>query len=79
MDIRVAIGLNVRRIRLEKGISQEQLSFSSGLTRAYLSGLEAGHRNPTVVSLTRLATSLNSTVEDLIRIPKGNRLPKEGG
>ena len=52
MDMRKVVGLNVLRLRRERGISQEELSFRSGFGRAYLSGLETGKRNPTVVSLS---------------------------
>ncbi|UHD46369.1 helix-turn-helix domain-containing protein [Aureimonas altamirensis] len=58
MDIRAVVGLNVLRVRRERNLSQEELSHRCGLTRAYLSGLEAGRRNPTVVSLSRLAEAL---------------------
>ncbi|UCI10556.1 helix-turn-helix domain-containing protein [Mesorhizobium sp. B1-1-8] len=67
MDLRTVVGLNVQRIRREQALSQEELSFRSGFTRAYLSGLEAGHRNPTLLSLAKLANALNVGVEDLIR------------
>lgn len=69
MGIRAIIGLNVQRLRRAQGLSQEELSFRSGFTRAYLSGLEAGRRNPTVVSLCKLAEALDSELEELIRRP----------
>ncbi|CUX47951.1 XRE family transcriptional regulator [Agrobacterium tumefaciens str. Cherry 2E-2-2] len=74
MDIRAVVGLNVLRIRRERSLSQEELSFQSGLTRAYLSGLEAGRRNPTIVSLSKLADALGVEVEDLVRSLKRNGL-----
>lgn len=64
MDIRAVVGLNVLRIRRERSLSQEELSFRSGLTRAYLSGLEAGRRNPTIVSLSKIADALGVDVQD---------------
>jgi transcriptional regulator with XRE-family HTH domain len=67
MDLRAVVGRNVQRIRRERALSQEELSFRSGFTRAYLSGLEAGRRNPTIVTLGKLAVSLQTSVEDLIR------------
>jgi transcriptional regulator with XRE-family HTH domain len=67
MDLRAVVGRNVQRIRRERALSQEELSFRSGFTRAYLSGLEAGRRNPTIVTLGKLAVSLETSVEDLIR------------
>lgn len=69
MGIRAIIGLNVQRLRRAQGLSQEELSFRSGFTRAYLSGLESGRRNPTVVSLWKLAEALNTEMEELIRRP----------
>ncbi|MGP4670157.1 helix-turn-helix domain-containing protein [Agrobacterium pusense] len=67
MDIRATVGLNVLKIRRERSLSQEELSFRSGLTRAYLSGLEAGRRNPTIVSLHKLAEALGVDIESLVR------------
>lgn len=69
MDLRVVVGLNVQRIRREQALSQEELSFRSGFTRSYLSGLEAGRRNPTILSLEKIASALGASVEDLIRQP----------
>lgn len=74
MDIRAAVGLNVLRIRRERNLSQEELSFRSGLTRAYLSGLEAGRRNPTIVSLSKLADALETDVESIVRSIKKNEI-----
>lgn len=61
MDMRKVVGLNVLRLRRERGISQEELSFRSGFGRAYLSGLETGKRNPTVVSLWEIASALGAS------------------
>lgn len=69
MDLRVVVGLNVQRIRRGQTLSQEELSFRSGFTRSYLSGLEAGRRNATILSLAKIASALGASVEDLIRQP----------
>ena len=58
MDIRKRVGRNVRRIRREKNWSQEELSFQSDLHQTYLSGIENGARNPTVVVIQKLADAL---------------------
>ena len=58
MDIRRRVGINVRRIREERGYSQEELAFESGLHRTYISGVERGIRNPTVRVLDRIASAL---------------------
>lgn len=59
MDSRQVVGRNVRRIREELGLSQEQLAFETELHRTYISGVERGVRNPTVLVVDRLAKALN--------------------
>jgi transcriptional regulator with XRE-family HTH domain len=58
MDIRRQVGLNLKRFRKKKGWSQEELAFESDFHRTYISGIERGTRNPTVVVLDRLARVL---------------------
>jgi len=58
MDVRRLVGKNLRRLRLEKGWSQEELAFRSKLDRTYVSGVERGVRNPTVLVLSRLGGAL---------------------
>lgn len=57
-DYRKVVGRNVRALREHLGISQEELGFRSNLDRTYVSGVERGVRNPTVMVLARLATAL---------------------
>jgi len=58
MDMRRLVGRNVRRIRLAKGLTQEQFADRCGFSQQYLSDLERGRRNPTVVTLFELASAL---------------------
>jgi transcriptional regulator with XRE-family HTH domain len=67
MDMRKLVGRNVGRIRREKGLTQEQLADISGFSQQYISGLEQGRRNPTVVTLYELATALGVGHLDLLR------------
>lgn len=67
MDIRKQVGLNVKRIRKDKGWSQEDLAFESGMHRTYVSGIERGIRNPTVTVIERLATTLNIEPHELLK------------
>jgi transcriptional regulator with XRE-family HTH domain len=67
MDMRKLVGRNVGRIRREKGLTQEQLAEISGFSQQYISGLEQGRRNPTVVTLYELATALGVGHLDLLR------------
>jgi transcriptional regulator with XRE-family HTH domain len=58
MEVRRRLGLNVRKFREERGLSQEALAFEARLHRTYLSGVERGVRNPTVIVLERIAKAL---------------------
>ncbi|WP_081925570.1 helix-turn-helix transcriptional regulator [Bosea sp. UNC402CLCol] len=66
MKLRAVFGLNVQRLRRERKLSQEQLSFVSGRTRAYISSVEAGRRNATLDTLEILAKALGVEPQDLI-------------
>lgn len=76
MDIRRYIGRNIRRIRLEKGISQEALALEAEVDRAYMSGLERGVKNPTVLLLDRIAQVLKISVSELTRVNTGSARSK---
>jgi transcriptional regulator with XRE-family HTH domain len=67
MDMRKLVGRNVKRVRQEKRLTQEQLAELSGFSQQYISGLEQGRRNPTVVSLYELATALGVSHMELVR------------
>ena len=58
MDVRRRVGLNLRRFREELGLSQEELAFRCGLHRTYISGVERGVRNPTVLVLEKISMAL---------------------
>ena len=58
MDVRRRVGLNVKRFRAERGLSQEEFAFECGLHRTYVSGVERGVRNPTIVVLEKIAKAL---------------------
>lgn len=58
MDMRVLVGRNVVRLRRAAGLTQEQLAERTGLSQQYLSGLERGRRNPTVVTLYEISQAL---------------------
>ena len=67
MDIRKRIGWNLRRLRKERGITQEDFATDSGFDRGYISGVERGVRNPSVLVLERIANALGVDVSELIR------------
>lgn len=57
-DILLALGNNLKKVRLSKGLSQEKLAFEADLDRTYISGIERGKRNVSVVNLYRIANAL---------------------
>lgn len=70
MDLRKQVGLNVRRLRQKKDWSQEELAFEAGLHRTYISGVERGVRNPTILVLEELALALEVPPSELLRKSK---------
>ena len=66
MDMRKLVGGNVSRIRKERGLTQEQLSELSGLSQQYISDLERGKRNPTIVTIYELAMAMKVEHLDLL-------------
>ncbi|MDO5329810.1 MAG: helix-turn-helix transcriptional regulator [Bacillota bacterium] len=61
------LGKRITYLRKERGISQLDLSIDSGLSKSYLSDLEHGRRNPSVASLSKIASALGVTLEELFR------------
>ena len=66
MDVRVRIGLNVQRLRRGKELSQEELAARASVHQTYLSGVERGKRNASVLVLERIAKALGVDVVDLL-------------
>ena len=64
--MRKLVGRNTARLRVSLGMTQEQLAERSGLSQQYLSGLERGKRNPTVLTLHEIAVALHVTPADLL-------------
>jgi transcriptional regulator with XRE-family HTH domain len=67
MDMRRLVGRNVLRIRKNKKITQEGLAEISGFSQQYISGLEKGQRNPTVVTVYELSVALGVNYIDLLK------------
>lgn len=58
-------GRNLKALRGQKGISQEEFADKTKLDRTYISGLERGKRNPSYLTLLKLAQSLDVRIEQL--------------
>ena len=55
-------GARVRELRLEKGLSQEELANAAGLHRTYIGGVERGERNIGLSNISQIARALNTDV-----------------
>ncbi|MDM9645555.1 helix-turn-helix transcriptional regulator [Rhizobium sp. S163] len=75
MDMRKLVGRNFARLRRERGLTQEDVELRSGYSQQYLSGLERGLRNPTIITLYELAQALGVSHVELV-IPEGAGIPK---
>jgi transcriptional regulator with XRE-family HTH domain len=66
VDVRARLASNLRRLRLEKGWSQEDFADRAGIHRTYVSDIERGARNPTITVVEKLAKPLGITVGSLL-------------
>ena len=67
MDMRKLVGRNFARLRRDRGLTQEQVEERSGFSQQYLSSLERGRRNPTVITLYELARALGVSHVELVQ------------
>ncbi|MDX3925947.1 MAG: helix-turn-helix transcriptional regulator [Shinella sp.] len=72
MDMRRLVGENFGRLRREKGLTQEQVEARTGFSQQYLSDLERGKRNPTVVTLFELSQALGVSPADFLKPHDGD-------
>jgi transcriptional regulator with XRE-family HTH domain len=66
MDIRRIFGANVRRYRVAAGLSQEAVAVKMGVDRAYVSGMERGQQNVTLLTMWHLSEALGVRPADLL-------------
>lgn len=66
MDIRKRLGSNLKRLRLEKGWSQEEFADRAGIHRTYISDIERAARNPTITIVEKLAKPLTVSASTLL-------------
>lgn len=68
-DVLVSFAENLRRLRTDLGISQEELGARARIQMADISRYEAGNRDPRITTVARLATALEVPVAELLRAP----------
>lgn len=60
-------GTVVRQLRQQRQLSQEALGFATTLDRAFISQLENGHKQPSLLTILRLASALGVSASELLR------------
>ena len=65
-EINERVGLNIRKIREERGISQEKLAALADLHRAYVGQIERGEKNIGLKNLQKFAKALGVHIKDLL-------------
>lgn len=67
MDWKAIVGANVRRLRIERGLTQEQLAFEAGIDLTYEGGIERGKRNPSLMVMVRMAEALGVPPSEFLK------------
>ncbi len=68
MKIKEKFGIVVRDLRLNKGISQEQLAYEAGIDRTYVGHIEKGSRNVSIEIIEKFANYFQMSISDLLKI-----------
>ena len=66
MEASKAFGLAIRKLRIAKDLTQEELGFESGLTRAYISSIELDQKLPSITTIAKLAQALELNLSELM-------------
>jgi transcriptional regulator with XRE-family HTH domain len=66
LDAAVAFGRVLRRLRMEAGLTQEQLGLDADLRRTYISILELGQQQPSLTTILKIAKGLNRSAREIV-------------
>lgn len=69
MSLPEIVAYNLRQLRRQKKLTQEELALRAGIDRSYLGTIERAEHNATVVTLGRLAEALGVSPADLLKMP----------
>lgn len=75
MDGAALVAWNLRRLRVERGLSQEALAVDAGLDRSFIGRLERGKENPSMMTLDKLSAALRVKLVDLVIEPNETDSP----
>ena len=69
-DVNVKVGLMIKKYRMSKGLTQEELSFEAGLHRTYIGHVERAEKNITIKNVEKIAKGLNIDISELFDFSK---------
>ena len=75
MEAQALVAWNLRRLRVAKDISQDDLALQAEVDRAYVGYVERAKRNPTVGTLEKLASALGVHISAFFVEPEAEELP----
>lgn len=64
----VALGATIRRLRFDKGLSQEDLALLVGIDRSYLGRVERGDNNVAILTLKKISDGLETSTSEILRL-----------
>jgi transcriptional regulator with XRE-family HTH domain len=67
-QILISFGIHFKSLRVLKGLSQEQLALKADLDRTYISGIERGKRNVSLINIVKLASALGLSPKQLLDV-----------
>ncbi|MEK5771632.1 helix-turn-helix transcriptional regulator [Acinetobacter variabilis] len=65
-SILMSFGLSLKKIRLKKNLSQEELAYKSNLHRTYISSVERGERNISLINIVHISKALEIPLYELL-------------
>ena len=71
-DVKIVLGLRIKQIRNEIGISQEELANRAGLDRTYITSVEKGRRNISIVNIEKICNALNISIKQFFECEEFN-------
>jgi len=74
-SLQIAFGLAIRKRREKVGISQEELAARAGLHRTYVSDVERGERNISLMNIGKLAVALHTSLSSLFKSLPNHQMP----
>jgi transcriptional regulator with XRE-family HTH domain len=67
MSVQQRVSKNIQRLRREKGLSQEEVAHLAHIHQTYLSGVETGKRNPSVLVVERISKALGVDISEIFK------------